>query len=506
MKPIPLLILLAALAQPFQAAHSAGIPARPEKLSFPPLKFDAPVPDQYRVTLASGPVAYLVPDRERPLVNITVYGRTGKYLEPAGKEGLAELTGWLMSHAGAGTNAAAQFEERIAFLGAQLDSTIGDTQGSVSLNLLSKDLDTGLGLLRDVLYAPRFEDDTIALRKQQTLQAMKQRNDDTSAIEDREADYLAQGETFWANRYSTSNSVESITRRDIRDFHFQWFWPSNFVIAVTGDFERNAMVSKLEKVFAGGPPLISADPLLQTGTPPPIPTNLTFAPPGVYLVHKPEVDQGRVSLLLPGIQRGNPDYYAVLIMNHILGGGGFTSHLMNRIRSDEGLAYSVYSRFQPGVYYPGTFTIGFQSKSRTVAFACAIALEETRRMSTQPVNAAELEVAQKGLIEGFPNFFNTREKIAEQFAMDEFTGRHAQDPQFWKNFRANLQAVTPQDVLRVAKKYLTSDRFVVLVVGNREDILRGDPTHPVDLKSLFGSFHEWPLRDPMTLQPLTPTN
>jgi zinc protease len=503
MKNFSLLILSVALVAPFQIARSADIADRPEKLSFPPLKYEAPIPDQYRVQLKSGPVAYIVPDHERPLVNITVYVRTGKYLEPAGKEGLAELTGWLLTHGGAGTNSAAQLEERVAFLGAQLESSIGDTQGSVGLNLLSKDVDAGFGLLRDVLYAPRFQEDKITLRKQQTLQAMKQRNDDSSAIEDREADFLAHGDNFWANRYATSNSIEAITALDIKKFHYAWFWPSNFVIAITGDFERDAMVARLEKLFAGGPENLPMDHLVAGGKPAPIPTNIMFAAPGVYLVNKPEVDQGRVTLMLPGIQRGNPDYYALIIMNSILGGGGFTSHLMNRIRSDEGLAYSVYSSFLPGVYYPGNFSIGFQSKSRTVAYACAIALEETKRMSAQLVSDAELDVAKKGIIEGFPNFFNTKEKIAEQFAMDEFTGRHAKDPQFWKNFRAKMQAVTKEDVLRVAKKYLTPDKFVVLVVGNEPDILLGYPTHPADLKTLFGTFHELPLRDPLTMQPIT---
>ena len=505
MKNLSSLILIAALIAPLQMVRSADIVDRPEKLSFPPLKYDAPVPGQYRVQLKSGPVVYIVPDHERPLVNVTVYVRTGKYLEPVGKEGLAELTGWLLTHGGAGTNSAAQLEERVAFLGAQLASNIGDTQGSVGLNLLSKDVDAGLGLLRDVLYAPRFQDDKIALRKQQTLQAMKQRNDDSSAIEDREADFLAHGENFWANRYSTSNSVESIARQNLDVFHSGSFLPENFVVAVTGDFERDAMIAKLEKTFGHCPYDLGwrgEDVPVAAIPSEPIPTNIVFAAPGLYLVNKPDVDQGRVSLMLPGIQRGNPDYYAVVIMNNILGGGGFTSHLMNRIRSDEGLAYSVYSSFSPGVYYPNTFTIGFQSKSRTVAYACAIALEETKRMSAGPVSEAELNLSKKSIVEGFPNFFNTKEKIVEQFAMDEFTGRHAKDPQFWQNFRANLQAVTDQDVLRVAKKYLTADKLVVLVVGNQADILLGYPTHPVDLKALFSSYHEWPLRDPLTMQPL----
>src|SRR5204862_2627575 len=121
-----------------------------------------------------------------------------------------------------------------------------------------------------------------------------------------------------------------------------------------------------------------------TGTKPtPIPSNTTFAPAGVYLVDK-DVNQGRVGVMLPGILRDDPDYFAVLLMNDILGGGGFTSRIKSRVRSDEGLAYSAYSSFPGGVYYPLAFTAGFQSKSRTVAYATSIVLEEIKRMAAEP--------------------------------------------------------------------------------------------------------------------------
>ena len=170
-------------------------------------------------------MAYVVPDRELPLVNIVVYAHTGQYLEPAGKEGLAELTGYLLARGGTKSKTAEDLEERLAFLAAQLNSGIGENQGSVSLNLLAKDLDEGLAILREVLTAPRFQDDKIALRKQQMLQAMKERNDESAAIEEREQGFLAFGDNFWANRYSTAASVDSITRADLEKFHQQWFHP-----------------------------------------------------------------------------------------------------------------------------------------------------------------------------------------------------------------------------------------------------------------------------------------
>src|SRR5439155_21483869 len=115
-----------------------------------------------------------------------------------------------LARGGTKSKSAEDMEERLAFLAANLDSSVSDNQGTVSLNLLSKDVDEGLAILRDVLSAPRFQDNKIALRKQQTLQEMQQRNDDSSAIEGREAGFLAYGENFWANRYSTKASVDSL--------------------------------------------------------------------------------------------------------------------------------------------------------------------------------------------------------------------------------------------------------------------------------------------------------
>jgi zinc protease len=242
------------------ATAAADIVAHPKKLSFPPFVFQPPKAEPYRVPLKSGPVAYVASDRELPLVNLVITIRTGDWVEPDGKEGLTDLCGNLLTRAGTESRTAQELEERLAFLAANLGSSIQGANGSVSLNLLSKDLDEGLAIIREVLTKPRFQQDRIDLQKQQTLQLMKQRNDDSSHIEGFETGYLAYGEKFWDNRHQTAASVESITREDLLAFHKRWFFPSNFVVTASGDFDRAEMVQKLEKLFADWP---------WTGTPPP---------------------------------------------------------------------------------------------------------------------------------------------------------------------------------------------------------------------------------------------
>ena len=480
----------------FSRDAADAIPARPEQLQFPALNFQPPDAAHYRVALKSGPVAYVIPDRELPLVHISILIGCGDYLDPAGKEGLGNLTGSQLVLGGTAKLTASELDERLAFLAAQLGTSVSETSGNASLNLLSKDLDEGLALLRDVLATPRFQEDKLALAKDQVMQSMRQRNDDSSSIEAREFGHLAYGDLFWATRDFTSNSLASITRDDLSAFHRRWFHPANFTIAVSGDFDRDTMIAKLEKLFGNWP---------FKGEPPSaIPTKTQFAKPGVYLVNK-DVNQGRVSVLLPGMMRDDPDHFAGVIMNDILGGGGFTSRIMNRVRTEEGLAYSAGSALTGGIYFAPPFMASFQTKSRTVPYATSLVLDELKRIAAEPVTAQELKISINAKIETFPRAFASKAQIAGIFALEEFTGRYAKNPDYFKTYRDKFRAITADDVQRAAKKLLTPDRIAILVVGQRDDILLGHPDHPQRLHDLGNQVTELPLRDPLTLIPLGET-
>ena len=473
------------------AQQPATPPAHPRELKYATLNYTPPKREQYRHVLSNGVVAYLVEDHDLPLISVSTLVRTGQYLDPDGKQGLAALTGSQIRAGGTTSKTAEEFDEAADFLAAIIVTGVGPTQGTASLNLLSKDIDKGLALYFDMLRNPRFQEDRLALAKSQALQNMERRNDRTDAIEGREWSRLMYGANHFSARETTKASIESITRDDLIAFHQKYFQPGGFLLAISGDFNTKDMLAKLEAVMKHWP--------VSKQTVPEVPKPTITPVAGLYTVHKADVNQGRVSIGQTGSLRDNPDSYAISIMNDILGGGGFTSRITSRVRSDEGLAYSAGSNFGLGVYYPGVFRAAFQSKNPTTSQAIDIVLEEIARVRTTKVSAEELETAKNFLIEVFPRNFATAAQIASVFAGDEYTKR---PPDYWATYRDRIRAVTADDVLRVAQKYLQPEKLVILVVGNIDEITKGNPDKPQHslLKiAKDGQLRRIPLPDPLTM-------
>jgi predicted Zn-dependent peptidase len=252
------------------------------------------------------------------------------------------------------------------------------------------------------------------------------------------------------------------------------------------------MAARLDALFANWPFAGEAAP--------PVPKPAHALTPGTFLVDK-DVNQGRVSILLPGILRTDPDFVAASVMNDILGGGGFTSRITNRVRSDEGLAYSAGSVLAGGVFYPGRFGAAFQSKVRTSAYASEIVLQEMKKLRDGEVSDEELETAKRSFVDTLPRRFATPVQVVDGLADEEFTGRYASDPGWWATYQAKVEKVTKADVARVAKRLLKPESATILVVGRKSELLNPDPKHPVQFRDLTGGrLVELPLRDPLTMQ------
>ncbi len=470
------------------ALQSAEIPKHPRELKYAVVNYQPPKASGYRHKLASGAVAFVVEDHTVPLINISVTMRTGKYLEPAGKTGLAAITGSQMRSGGTKSRPPAKFDDEADLLAAQIGSSIDDVEGGAWLNCMAKDLDAAMILFLEMLRDPGFDGSRLKLAKTQILQALERRNDDSRSIAPREFTRLLRGPRHFSAIQATKASIDGIERQDLVDFHRKYYFPANFVLAVSGDFQTAAMVKRLEEAFSGW-----TGPREKV----PLPTAADFTPaPGVYIVDK-DVPQGRVRMGHLGVTVSNPDHLALSVMNGILGGGAFTSRIVSRVRSDEGLAYSSGSVIAHGDFYPGVFSAFFQTKSSTVAQAVTIVREEIDKIRSAPVKQEEFDTEVARAMESLPRRFATASAKAGQFATDYFKGL---PEDYWQRYRDRIRELTPAELQRVAQKYLKPDQLLILVVGNAGEILKGNPDKPQYQLSKFGETKRIPLPDPLTME------
>ena len=482
------LVVVAGLLLP--AVTMAGdIVDHPEKLTYKDLNYKPPKPGDYRHQLKCGATAFVAENPEVPTLQVTVLVRTGTMYEPTDKAGLADMTAYLMRNGGVEGITSKELDEKLALLAGTITVNIRGDRGMVNLFCLSKDADEALSLLQKVLRSPVFEQDALDLYRKDVLSDLEQRNSDTRNIEAREWQFLMYGDHPCTKRYRrTAASVESITRDDMAAFHKEYFFPKNFVFAVSGQFKTKDILNKLNDMLAGWP---DHDLALPT-----VPDQIPDPAPGVYMIAKEDVNQSRIRLGHIGVKRGSPDEYALVVMNDILGGGGFTSRIVRRVRSDEGLAYSAGSSFVRPVLYDGTFNAWFQTKHATAAFGTELILIEIDRIRDEKCDEEVVENAKASFISNVVNPFSNKNNIVNTFAGDLYTGR---DDKYWQEYTKNMSAVTTDDVIEVARKYLHPDKLVFLIVGDPEAVEKGSDKQDAKYSD-FGKITILPLRDPMTLE------
>lgn len=481
MRRAALLLLLAGCA-------TGGVPSHPDRLVYAPLRYEIPDAAAYRVDLAGGAAGYLVEDPSLPIVDLSISFRAGSFADPDGKEGLADLTATLMRTGGTRDRKPEELDEELDFLAADLSVSMSGVFGSASLSILSKDLDRGLELLGQVLRHPTFNADRLATAKAQVMLGLSARNDHTGSIEGREANLLFYGD-HPVNRLPTGASIESITREDLVAFHREWVRPSTFMVSAAGAFKKAELVKKLNALIGRWEPRPPKRPA--------VPEVTHRAKPGIYCFHKEgeNINQGRVTIGHLGVDIRHPDVQTIRIMSYILGSGGFSSRLMQKVRTEEGLAYSVRSSLQPGLLYPSVFSIEFQSKSETCARAAKLCLEELKRLQEQGPTEKELRDAIQFYQDGFPGFFfSTPAQTASTFARAELLD-YPKD--YYRTYRERIAALTVKDVREAARKYLRPSEFAWVVVGNMKAVKKGDGE--VGLAEL-GRIVDVPLADPVTLE------
>lgn len=450
----------AAPAKPKPAAPARHVPAAQasyKDLKYPPLN-KVKVPEPIRFELANGVVVYLVEDHEVPLISVSALVRTGSRWEPAGKAGLASITGTVMRTGGSVTRPGDQLDEELDRLAAHVETGIGQNSGRAMVSVLKEDIDKGLSILADVLQHPAFPQAKIDLAKIQQRDGIARRNDNPNGIVFREFSRVLFGKDSPYARQTEYETIDSITRDDLVAFHKQFFQPENIILGAWGDFKADEMRGRIEKALGGWE---------RGGQPkPPVPEvdAATRSRSGFYSINKDEMKQSWVVMGMLGGKRNDPDYCALEVMNEILG-GKMSSRLFSNVRSAQGLAYAVFSNWGAQWDRPGTFIAGGSSKPETTVKIYHSIRHEIERIAESGVTGAELALAKDGILKSAAFDNDSTDKIVGRLMDYEYYG-YPKD--FLQQYEAGVGKVARADVARVAAQYLKPERFLVVFLGNEK--------------------------------------
>ena len=426
----------------------------PRRMTFPTVEFNPPEPD--RRVLENGMVVYLLEDRELPLVTISATMRAGGWQDPPDKVGLATLAGVAMRTAGAASLPAEELDEELERLAANLSVSVGIESGVATLDLLKKDLDRGLTIFADVLRRPRFDAGRVELAKLQAKESIRRRYDQPQGIASREFAKLLFGAAHPFARENSVASVTSITRDDLIAFHAAAVHPNGIILGVTGDFDKDDMVRKLERAFGDWKPgSVPKMVLPEIGSPEQGEVSFVVKP-----TSQTHLRAGHLSL-----KETDPDYAGLVLLNDILGGGSFRSRLFQDIRTRQGLAYSISSVLRPGVHERGVWGMRTETKLSSTQQVIASLVKNLERLRSEPVTDAELSEAKDAFVNSFIFSFTSPASIVNRRVQLEYDGL-PQD--FLQQLRDKVMKLTKDDLLRVARAHLHPDRLKILAVGSAD--------------------------------------
>jgi zinc protease len=411
--------------------------------------------DVSRKTLSNGLLVLHSEKHALPIVMVTLLVKAGQVNEPAVKAGLAHLTAELLTE-GTQHRSSLEISEEIEFIGASLDASAERDYTTISLSVLKKDVHKGFEVFADILLNPTFPQGEIDRKRERIKGFMKQQEEDPSFLAERSFIKEVFG-NYPYGRLIEGNikTIDSITRHDISLFHGQFFLPNNAILSVVGDLTDEELDSLIEQYLSRWK---RND--LPSGTV----ESINEKRNNKLVTINRDLKQASILLGNLGISRNNPDYYAVLVMNYILGGGGFTSRLMQSVRDEMGLTYSIYSFFE-AYKHGGMFEVGVQTKNESANTVIEEILRQIKRIRKEEVTDEELSDAQAYLTGSFPRRLDTNRKIANFLVAVEF---YDLGLDYVEKYPHYINSVTKEDILRVAKKYLDPENYVLVVVADQE--------------------------------------
>jgi zinc protease len=420
------------------------------------LTFDVNAINVNKRTLPNGLVVLHSETHNLPIVMVTLLIKASPLNEPIEKAGLANLTAELLTE-GTKNRSSVAISEDIEFIGASLDVTVFSDYTTISLSILKKDVQKGFELFSDILLNPIFPEDEIERKKELIKGILRHREEDPAFLAER----AFKKEIFKEHPYGrliegSIDTLSYIKRDDLIKFYSSYFLPNNSILSVAGDLTEDELYSLIERYLknwrkAELPPLN-----IKRGS------NDNKIRKTVQI--DKELTQANIILGHLGVSRDNPDYYAISVMNYILGGGGFSSRLMKKIRDEKGLAYDVSSTFISNKE-KGFFQVEVQTKNETANSVVSEILNQINLIRQNPVSDEELSEAKSYLTGSFMRRLDTNREIADFFALVEFYNLGLD---YVDKYSTYINSITREDILRVAQKYLDPENYVLVVVADKK--------------------------------------
>jgi zinc protease len=418
------------------------------------------LPPAERRTLSNGLEVLVVRHSELPIVALDLVIRMGAAGDPSGQGGLASLTADMLDE-GTKTRSSLEISDQLADIGSYMGVNAGWDSTTANMLTLKRHLDRALEIYSDVLLNPSFPEQELARLRDTRMTGFRQRRDDPNQIASMVYSGLLYGKGHPYGRSLTGNeeSLGAVAGADVRKFYATFYRPNNATLIVVGDTTADEVVPKLERAFgkwekAHVPAVdVSAAPVERDR-------------PALYVVDRPGSAQSVIYVGHVGVTRSNPDYFPLLVMNNLLG-GGFVSRINLNLREEKGYTYGARSffDFRRGA---GPFTATAPVQTAVTKESVVELLKELRGVRGEiPVTAQELEYAKQGIIRGFPRTFETPSQIADRL---ETVVTYGLPDTYFNSYIERVQGVTLEDVNRVANRYLQPDRMAVVIVGDRSKI------------------------------------
>ena len=430
----------------FRSQAPAPLPPRPIS-----------IPTRNETTLANGLKLVVVEDTRLPLVSYRLAFRVGGAFDPPEVPGLLDLLAGLMPE-GTASRTSKEIADQIARMGASISAGANSDYTIVGASALSQFNDPVMDLLAEVALEPSFPENEVALAKQNTKESLRQQRAQPSFLASEMVSRVMFGDHPYSVVAPTPESIDRASRDEFVRFHRSKLVPNNAVFIVVGNVRYEDILKRTESLFSTWQ---RGEDVVANFPPPPVRTKRT-----AYLVDRPGSAQSNIVIANSGITRTNPDYFSLLLMHTVLGANA-SSRLFMNLREDKGYTYGAYSNLDAR-RSAGTFRCTAEVRTPVTGDSIKEFFYELDRIRKEPVSAKEIADAKSYLTGVFPIRLETQEGLTDQLVQTKMLNL---PDDYLERYRDRVQAVTVEDIQRIAQMYVKPDEAALIVVGDGASVL-----------------------------------